>query len=288
MLRAFEAAARHRSFSAAGRELNVTHVAVGQQVRRLEAELGISLITRSGRGLELTSEGRRLAVRLIESFDIMRAALAEVTAETDERPLRVTLTPMFAATWLMPRLAEFRAAHPGIELMLNPTPERADLRRDDYDLAIRYGSGDWPGLQSEPFIHSGLVVVAAPSLLAGTHIRTPADLVQLPWLLQQGSDEFDTWLAAHDVVVAGKHDLTYLPGYMILPAARDAQGVALASRVLAEQDLAAGHLVVLFEDEKIGDRKAGYYIVRRAAPMRGPAKQFVRWLKHAARTETAG
>lgn len=288
MLRAFEAAARHLSFSAAGRELNVTHVAVSQQVRRLETHLGASLITRSGRKLELSLEGSRLAARLIESFDLMRTALADFAAADDARPLKVTVTPMFAASWLMPRLWEFRDRCPQVELMLNPTPELIDLRREDYDLAIRYGPGVWPGLEAEPFIHSGFAVVAAPSLIAGVRLDEPGDLVQLPWLQQQGSDEYDVWLAAHGVAVADKHDVTHLPGYMLLPGARDGQGVALASRVLVEEDLAAGRLVALFEDDSYGDMRAGYYIVHRPGPMRGPLKQFAQWLKEAAKNEIAG
>jgi len=284
-LRAFEAAARHLSFSAAGREMNVTHVAVSQQVRRLEEHLGAALIARSGRGLELTRDGAWLARRLIDSFDGIRAAISQFGAAADRRPLRVTLTPMFAANWLMPRLADFRAAHPEIELMLNPSPERTDLWRENYDLAIRFGFGDWPGLEAEPFIPSGFVVVAAPGLVGEARIEDPADLARLPWILQQGTDEFDVWLAAHDVEISDKHDVTHLPGYMVLAAARDGQGIALASRVLVEEDLRAGRLVALFGDDGYGGLRAGYYLVHRPGPMRAAAKQFVRWLKQAAKAE---
>jgi len=284
-LRAFEAAARHLSFSAAGREMNVTHVAVSQQVRRLEEYLGTALILRNGRRLELTPDGSWLARHLIDSFDGIRAALAQFGATAEQRPLRVTLTPMFAADWLMPRLAEFRAAHPEIELMLNPSPERTDLRRENYDLAIRYGLGDWPGLEVEPFIPSGFVVVAAPGLVDPERIRDPADLARLPWVLQHGTDEFDVWLAAHGVQVEDKHDVTHLPGYMLLSAVHQGQGIALSSRVLVEADLRTGRLVSLFEEEGYGGQHAGYYLVRSPGPMRTAAKHFIRWLKRAARSE---
>ena len=286
-LRAFEAAARHLSFSAAGREMNVTHVAVSQQVRKLQEHLGMPLIVRSGGKLELTPDGARLASRLIESFDILRTALAELTDAKSQRPLRVTLTPMFAANWLTPRLAEFRAEHPDIELMLNPSPELIDLRRENYDIAIRFGAGEWPGLEAEPFISSGFVIVAAPSLVEGVRLETPADLARLPWVLEQGSDEFGDWLAAHDVRVASKHDITHLPGYMVLPAARDGQGVALASRVLVERDLRAARLVALFEGIDCGDMRVDYYLVHPPGPMREPLRQFVRWLRRAAEADLA-
>ncbi len=287
-LRAFEATARHLSFSAAGRELNVTHVAVGQQVRRLEAHLGAVLVMRNGRRIELTADGARLADRLVEGFDLVRAALAEFAATDSQRPLRVTITPMLAATWLMPRLAEFRAECPETELMLNPSPEVIDLRREDYDLAIRFGSGDWPGLEAEPFLPSGFVVVAAPGLVKDARIAEPADLARLPWLQQVGSDEFDVWLAAHDVRITGKHDVTHLPGYMILPAARDGQGVALTSNVLVEEDFRAGRLVCLFEDADYRGSRTGYYLVRRPGPVREPLRRFIWWLKRAAGAPPAG
>lgn len=283
-LRAFEAAARNLSFSAAGRELNVTHVAVGQQVRRLEEELGVTLAIRHPRGLELTPEGARLATGLVEGFSMMRAAVGELLEVSSDRPLRVTLTPMFAANWLMPRLGEFRHEHPEIELMLNPTPGRIDLRREDYDLAIRYGAGDWPGLEAEPFIPSRFLIVAARELVEGKRLDTPADIARLPWLMQQGTDEFDIWLAAHGVPVERKHNITHLPGYMMLPAIREGQGAGATTRLFIEEDLRSGRLVALFEDEA-QDMRAGYYLVRRPGPMREPLKRFIQWLRRAARAD---
>ncbi|HUF87903.1 MAG TPA: LysR substrate-binding domain-containing protein [Thermohalobaculum sp.] len=286
-LRAFEAAARNLSFSAAGRELNVTHVAVGQQVRRLEELLGVVLVLRHPRGLELTPEGARLAAGLVEGFGRLREAIDELREVRGDRPLRVTLTPMFAASWLMPRLGEFRSAHPDIELMLNPTPERVDLRREDYDLAIRYGAGEWAGLEAEPFIPSRFVIVARRELVEGVRLETPADLARLPWLMQQGTDEFDIWLSAHGVRVEGKHNITHLPGYLLLPAIREGHGVGCTTRLFIEQDLRAGRLVSLFEDGP-GDMRAGYYLVRRPGPMREPLKALVRWLHRAARADPEG
>lgn len=286
-LRAFEAAARNLSFSAAGRELNVTHVAVGQQVRRLEEALGVVLAIRHPRGLELTPEGARLATRLVESFALMREAVGELADLTSDRPLRVTLTPMFAANWLMPRLGEFRAEHPHIELMLNPTPGRVDLRREDYDLAIRYGAGEWAGLEAEPFIPSRFMIVAARRLVEGRRLDTPADIARLPWLMQQGTDEFDVWLAAHGVPIGRKHDITHLPGYMLLAAIREGQGVGCTTRLFIEEDLRSGRLVSLFEDEA-QDMRAGYYLVRRPGPMREPLRALMRWLRRAARADPEG
>jgi LysR family glycine cleavage system transcriptional activator len=166
MLRAFEAAARGGGFSAAGRELNVTHAAVAQQVRGLERRLGVALMRREGRGLSLTPEGRRLAEGLGAGFETMRGALEALAAEAADRPVRATLTPSFASNWLMPRLGGFRARHPEVELLLNPSSEVVDLRRGDYDVGVRFGKGVWPGLETEKLASTSIALVATPALLA--------------------------------------------------------------------------------------------------------------------------
>ncbi|MEM0944316.1 MAG: LysR family transcriptional regulator, partial [Pseudomonadota bacterium] len=151
-LRAFEAAARHLGFSAAGRELNVSHAAVAQQVRGLEAFLGLKLVARAGRGLELTPEGVLLADHLAEGFGKISSGIQQLTEAESARPLHITMTPSFAIGWLMPRLPLFREAHPEVELMVNPTVNVVSLADAGYDLAIRFGRGPWPGLESVPLI----------------------------------------------------------------------------------------------------------------------------------------
>ncbi len=284
-LRAFEAAARHGGFSAAGRELNVTHAAVSQQVRRLEADLGAALVERAGRGVRPTALGARLAAGLEAGFAQLREAVDSVRAEARARPLRITMTPSFAVSWLMPRLGAFRARHPGTELMLHPSADLTDLARDGYDLAIRYGTGSWPGLESEPLVATHFVVAATPALVAGRQIRDARDLLDLPWLQELGTEEMQLWLAGRGVVVEQRPDLLHLPGHLLLQALRDGQGVACTSRVAIEADLAAGNLVLLFEDEGAGDE--GYHLVRRPGEMRPALRQFVDWLRLAARQDAA-
>ncbi len=249
-LRSFEAAARHLNFTSAGREMNVTHAAVSQQVRRLEERLGVSLMGREGRRLALTDDGARLAWQLSEGFGTLQQAIAAFTDNEAMRALKVTVTPIFATSWLMPRIADFRTGHPDIELMLNPTFELIDLRRDNYDLAIRYGAGRWPRLQSEPLILSSFVVVAATSLVGDRRIETPADAADLPWLQELGTDELKIWMERRGVTVPNKKNITHLPGYMIMSALRDGQGVACTARVFVEEDIRAGRLVVRFEEEE--------------------------------------
>ncbi len=215
-------------------------------------------------------------------MEIMHSAIADLSGADQRRPLLVSLTPSFAVSWLMPRIGAFRAEFPEIELMLNPSAEIVDLKRGGYDLAIRFGSGNWPGFEAEPFLASRLVLVAAPSLLAGKTIETPEDLLKLPWLQELGTGELQTWFAARGVEAANKADIAHLPGYMVMPALREGQGLACASRVLIEEDIASGRLKVLFEDEEDG-APVGYFLVRRPGAMRPPLKQFVNWLRRAAK-----
>ncbi|MXN63852.1 LysR family transcriptional regulator [Stappia sp. GBMRC 2046] len=190
VLRAFEAAARHGSFSAAGRELNVTHAAVAQQVRRLEEHLGMSLIYREGRGICLTPEGAELSASLSESLENIRSSVMSVLGRDRDRALHVSVTPAFASGWLVSRLGEFRDENPDIELKLHASPKVADLKRDGFDLTIRFGKGVWPGVESELLFKSKYVMVAAPGLVEGRKISRPADLLDYPWLQDLGADEF--------------------------------------------------------------------------------------------------
>ncbi|NRG18147.1 LysR family transcriptional regulator [Rhizobiales bacterium] len=281
VLRAFEAAARHGSFSAAGRELNVTHAAVAQQVRRLEERLGIPLLYRNGRGIALTTEGEELAASLSESLENIRASVMNVLNGDRNRALHVSVTPAFASGWLVSRLGEFRDENPEIELKLHASPKVADLKRDGFDLTIRFGKGVWPGLESELLFKSKYVMVAAPGLVEGREISRPADLLDYPWLQDLVADEFGVWLAARGVDVTNKANITHLPAYLLLQAARDGQGIVNTKRMFVEDDLRAGRLVCLFEDSA-QDEPVGYFLVRRPGPIREPLKKFVAWLKRQA------
>ncbi len=286
-LRAFEAAARLGGFSAAGRELNVTQAAVSQQVRALERRLGAQLMARSGRGLALTPEGRRLAERLGAGFEIMRGALAELLEAEAARPVRVTLTPSFAAGWLAPRLGAFREAHPDVELMLNPTGDVVDMAAGGFDLAIRYGAGAWAGLDSEPLLASAAAIVAAPALLAARPVAAPADLLALPWVQELGRDEWALWLARHGLSPGDKRDILHVPGNLAAAALRAGQGVGMVARIAVEEDLREGRLVALFEVED--DREGlGYHIVRRPGRMRADVAAFAAWLRREARRDAEG
>jgi LysR family transcriptional regulator, glycine cleavage system transcriptional activator len=283
-LRAFESAARHRNFTAAGRELNVSHAAVIQQVRRLEVFLHTPLLHREGAGLSLTREGASLAARLSEGFGVVRDAVSSLMVDEAARPLHLSMTPSFAVSWLMPRLASFRAGYPDIELMLNPSVEVVDVKGGAFDLAIRFGKGDWPGLEVELLVPSAFVVVAARHLVDRTPVAAHEDLMQLPWLHELGNDELTRWLAARGVRVENKHNVTHLPGYLLRSAILDCQGVGCMARVFVEDDIRAGRLVVLFEDD--ASAPTGYHLVYQPGVMRPALKAFVTWIRRTAGEET--
>ena len=172
-LRAFEALARQGSLSAAARELNVTHAAVSQHLRHLETEFGEVLARRDGQGMQLTEAGHELAAALGEGFARIAEGVLTLRNRRETRPVVVALTPSFAEVWLMPRIGAFWAAHPEVELRLVPSTGLSDMRREGIDIAIRFGRGDWPGIEAEPLALSRFVVVAAPGF---TRARTLADL----------------------------------------------------------------------------------------------------------------
>lgn len=278
-LRAFTAFAQTGSFARAGEALNVSHPAISQQIRALEDRLGTALVRRDGRGTALTPEGQRLAATLDAAFRAISLGVDELTGLDAARPLQISTTPAFATAWLMPRISAFRHAHPEIELMLNPTAELVTLEPGGIDLAIRYGSGHWAGLQAELLIASSLVIVAARTLVEGREIAEPRDILGLPWLQEYGTSEVSRWLQDHGVLTPKTSDLIHLPGHLALEAMRRGEGINATARIYVEREVAEGSVVVLFEDAAPG---AGYWLVTRPGPMRPPLKTFVAALRREA------
>ncbi|HAW45736.1 MAG TPA: LysR family transcriptional regulator [Roseovarius sp.] len=278
-LRAFAALAETGSTAAAGARLNVSHAAVSQQVRQLEAHLGVALVDRSGRQSRLTAEGRDLADALSLGFGAIARAVEALTGADAERPLQISTTPSFAAYWLMPCLSEFRQAHPQIDLMIDPTPRLVEMEPGGIDIAVRYGTGHWPGLEAELLFRSPIVAVAAPHLVEDKRIDCPADLADLPWLQEFGTNEASDWLRRRGVVKERAAGLVQVPGNLLLDGLRNGQGVAVTVREWVRQDITSGRLRLLFEDQE----EAGYHVVTRPGVLRPPAKAFVTWLRRQAR-----
>lgn len=244
-LRAFEAVARLGSVVRAADELHVTHGAISQQLRVLETHLGIALLTRQGRRLKVTEDGRVYALRL-------RMALADIAEATDAmlslpRPdeLVVAVLPSFGAHWLVRRLPHFQAAHPGLKLTLRAGLELVDFDVDRVDVAIRMGPGGWEGASQKELFYDELIAVASPHFNGGRLPRTPADILAAP--LVRTVESWAPWLAAvgqSNAVLSGP---IFNDSSLIIEALRQCQGVTLTRRSLAHDLIASGELVQLSE-----------------------------------------
>ncbi|MBM7070231.1 LysR family transcriptional regulator [Actibacterium sp. 188UL27-1] len=274
-LRAFEAAARAGSFSLAARELNVTHAAIAQHVRAVEAHLQTSLLVRSGRGVALTKAGQRLSASLAEGFGVITTGVRAVAADMAARPLQVTLTPSFAEHWLMPRLAGFWSAHPDITVSITPNREVVDLRRDSFDLGIRYGRGGWPGLEAVHLVQADFVIVAAPALLQGQKADTFDDLATLPWIFETMHYEQRRWLTDLGLNLTACQVKQVPTLSMLLPALRVGAGVSVIAGPLVEQDIAQGRLVALMRERRQG---LAYYIIHPPGQLSDRGAVFKTWL----------
>ncbi|WP_102226320.1 LysR family transcriptional regulator [Acidimangrovimonas sediminis] len=283
-LRAFAAFAESGSVVAAGAQLNVSHAAVSQQLRALEQHMGLALLRRRGRELVLTSEGRELAAALTEGFGHIADSVAALTGAEAERPLRITTTPGFAASWLMPRIADFRDRHPEIDVVIDPTGTIQTLGPGGFDLALRYGAGEWPCCESLLLVDSDVVVVAAPALVGDRQVDGIADLADLPWMQELGTSEASDFLAAHGVAGRAQRGMTSLPGNMMIDAARDGLAVAVIARAFVAADIAAGRLRELYAD----NRKKGYFLVTPEGVLRPPARAFAQWARRQVAAEQGG
>lgn len=274
-LRAFAAYAQTGSLQKAGDALNVTHAAISQQIRNLEAHLGVTLLERSGRQARLTQEGHSLAGVLDSSFAAIAKEAARLSTQEDARPLTVSTTPSFAANWLVPRLADFRARYPQIDVAIDANPAVADFDTNSTDVAIRFGKGDWSGCEVQLLAKTRRVAVAAPSFICDDCPTSPADMARFPILQEVGTSESSLWLAKHGVDAAGQGGRIILPGNMTLDAARTGQGITVTAEIWVRSDLESGRLVKLFED----DEDFGYFTVTRKGVHRGALKAFLKWLK---------
>lgn len=282
-LRAFEALARNGTLSAAARELNVTHAAISQHLRRLESHFGQVLAQRDGQTLRLTEPGLALARSLEDGFATISDGVSALLDAAADGPVRVTLTPTFAETWLMPRIGRFWAANPDVELHLNPSAGLADLRRDGLDLGIRFGRGSWPGVDAEPFLHSSFVVVAAPDFTPHDRLDQIEDIQSLPWFYSPGSKEHGIWGETLGLDFSRSNVQAVETHGMVLSAVRAGLGLAIEARTLVDADIVSGQLKPLYEGDAEG---LGYYIIQRPGSVLAPGAQaFRRWLLREAQAQ---
>jgi LysR family transcriptional regulator, glycine cleavage system transcriptional activator len=281
-LRAFEAAARHLSFTAAASELNVTQTAISHQIRRLEAELGIRLFVRQNRSLTLTAEAREYLPGIRAAFNDLRLATDRLLRKEDDRVLTVSTLASFAAKWLLPRLSSFQQAHAEIDVRITSSTSLVDFRRDDVDAAIRYGRGHWPGLRADWLTADELFPVCSPELLKGSKpLECPKDLAHYTLLHTSGGydDDWRLWLTAAGLPsdISTQRGLSFDLILMTVQAAIDGLGVALGRTTYVQDDIAKGRLVVPFKIALPAD--AGFYLVSPQARAESPKlSAFRKWL----------
>jgi LysR family transcriptional regulator of beta-lactamase len=246
-LRAFESSARHLSFTRAARELNVTQAAVSQQVRSLEERLGARLFKRLPRGLGMTDEGLALLPVLSDAFGRIDAVLKQFEGGHFHEVLTVGVVGTFAVGWLMPRLNRFRAVHPFVELRLLTHNNLVDFAAEGFDFAIRFGDGKWPGTQAAALLDAPLTVLCAPEL--AKRMRAPRDLASETLLRSYRADEWALWFAAAGLSASAIRGPVFDSSRLMVEAAMQGAGVALAPARMFERELQAGRLVRPFELE---------------------------------------
>jgi LysR family glycine cleavage system transcriptional activator len=288
-LRAFEAAGRHLSLTRAAEDLHVTPAAVSHQIKSLEDYLGVKLFRRMNRALLLTGAGQACLPGLRDGFKRLAEAVEAARLQIAHRALTVSVAPSFGAKWLVPRLDRFYAEYPGTDVRVDASTWLVDPLREDIDLCIRYGRGDYPGLHVECLMAEEVMPVCSPALLEGPNpLRNPADL-RLQTLLHADlpfKDEYPDWRMW--VTAAGVQDFEvdrgprFTMASMAVEAAIAGQGVALAGSVLVQDDIAAGRLVNPFEVRF--PVKFAYYLVCSQARVNQPRiVDFRNWLKTQAR-----
>lgn len=249
-LRAFDVAARTLNLSAAAEEMNVTHAAVSRQVKQLEQRLGVRLFERLPRGLKLTAHGALLAEGTRQAFDRLASAIEDVSTPAVRRKLTISTFASLSARWLMPRVQSFAERFPDVDLQVVTSTRLVDFAREDVDIAIRFGSGNYPGLHVLPLFEPRDIAVCAPSLLKKRKLESIADLKHFPLLHDDSYASWERWLAA-----AGAKGVNARRGVIcgdrnsMLQAALAGQGVAITSAVFAADELDAGRLVRVFSDE---------------------------------------
>lgn len=280
-LRAFEAAARHMSFTLAASELNVTQTAISHQIRRLEEELGIRLFVRQNRALSLTPEAKEYLPGIRAAFNDLRLATDRLLRKDDGNVLTVSTLASLAAKWLLPRISDFQEKHPGIDVRITTSTALVDFRSGGVDAAIRYGRGQWPGLRADWLMADRMFPVCSPELLKRKPLRKPEDLADHVLLHSSAGndDDWRLWLTAAGLPAnfSRQPGVTFDLMFMTVQAAIDGLGVAMGRTSYVQDDIKKGRLVVPFEIELPVD--AGFYLVSPEARADTPKlSTFRKWL----------
>ncbi|SBW07954.1 Glycine cleavage system transcriptional activator [uncultured Alphaproteobacteria bacterium] len=282
-LRSFESAARHLSFKDAAEELSVTPSAVSHQIHNLETFLGVRLFHRMNRALRLSGAGEAYVLKVRMAFDQIEQATRDLTSAAEADVLTLSAPPSLTATWLVPRLKGFRERFPSFDVRVKGTMDDIDYGRDTVDASIRYGYGDWQGVEVEHLSTERMLVLCSPALLrGGVPLERPEDVLRHPLIHSECRlTSWNDWLRA-----AGVPDAETPGGFRFthsahsLRAAADGLGIALENDLMAADYLADGNLVVPFVVDFVVPRPAGYYFVCPTENLLQPKIQAVRaWVR---------
>ncbi|NTA38443.1 LysR substrate-binding domain-containing protein [Agrobacterium salinitolerans] len=275
-LRAFEASARHLSFTRAAIELCVTQAAVSQQVKGLEKRLGVSLFQRLPRGLKITAEGEALLPTVTSSFDQMATTLDRIEAGQVRELLFLGVVGTFAVGWLLPRLKAFQKQHPFIDVRVSTNNNRVDMAAEGLDFAIRFGQGSWHGTDAFRLFEAPLSPLCTPKL--AETLKKPADLMEATLLRSYRADEWSNWFAAASVIPAAQVNagIVFDTSLGMMEAALQGLGVALAPPSMFSRHLASGAIMQPFP---VTISLGSYWLTRLQSKPPTPAMQaFTDWL----------
>lgn len=284
-LRAFEAAARHQSYSAAAAEIGVTHGAISHRIRDLEKQLGVGLFRRSGREMLPTRAAVTLQAQVREALAMLARAIPDA-ARAGQQRLVVGVHPSLAIRWLVPRLGAFVQEHPGLDVEVRSTADLGEFLGQGVDVAIRYGAGSWPNAARERLAGEVLFPVCTPEYRERHRLRRPGDLARCH-LLRHAWQPWAPWLrAARLRLPEPDKGLLLSDSGMLLEAALAGEGVALARSLFAADDLARGRLVRPF-DAVVADTYAYYLLWHPGLPLADAAAAFRDWLRQVLPQPTA-
>jgi len=278
-LKSFEAAGRRLSFTRAAQELNVTQAAVSHQIKVIEEYLGVTLFVRTPRKLVLTEQGKTLLPDVIEAFDKVSNAIGAIKQEPSSKMISVRLAPSFAAKWLSPRLKFFWLQYPEIDLCLYHAHPAVDFDREEIDIAVTYGKGDWPGVVVDPILSLDFFPVCTPAFMSNDKPLSDIDNLRYYSLLHDANYEcWADWLKLANIDGINAIKGTIIDDTNVLiQAAVDGQGVALGSTTFVQDLLDSGKLIKPFDITL--ENEFAYYIVCPEAHLKNPSVQaFKNWL----------
>ncbi|MES1934332.1 DNA-binding transcriptional activator GcvA [Salinisphaera shabanensis T35B1] len=279
-MEAFDRVARHSSVSKAAESLNVTQGAVSRQIKQLEASLGTLLFERGPKGVQLTIAGEQLYASTHPAFTALRNGVLQLKRRQDQRSLKVSLPNAVALKWLVPELPDFKERHPDIRLFLHTDDQVADFEAFDLDVALRFGTTVGVELHSEKIADEQLIAVASPLLIGEARRPMSAEtIIGYPLLHDAYHDGWTDWAKRAGISPdrIGEKNIQYFDSGVLLQAAIDGQGIALARPLLAEGDIQAGRLVRL-DDICVALDKALYFVCRPGDNDRPAVAAFRQWL----------